>query len=159
MRKSITSLVAALAIICTFQFFSIPAAASSARWPKYARNVTFGTDFYDTGEYSDPYSMMDIGYVDVFRFQVPESGSVTINLKAESDAVPFLELYKTSDTEERLWFGFDITRDSYDYDYDEDGYWSEWQVELEKGNYYLYVVYDSDDMEIPFTYNIDYTTN
>lgn len=157
MRNRIITFVAALTMICSITYFSIPAAAANPRWPNSARNVEMGTAFTETGTTSDPYLLNNASYVDSFRFQVPESGNITIYIQAETNAVPFIRLYTTNNTEQPVWYGYDDTRAAYDYDYDNDVYWSVWTVDLEEGNYYLQVLHNWDSLGVPLTYYIDYT--
>lgn len=154
MRKRVIAFLAALTIFCTFQLYGMPVQAAS--WPDRARNIQVNTGFYDTCTYSDPYSLMDIGYVKVYRFQVPASGTVTINVKGRTSDVPFFYIYKTTNTDSVLWCGGSYNRSSYDYDYNSGLFWSKWTISLKSGNYYLRVLHN-ETVQTKLAYKLAYS--
>lgn len=155
MKKRFMAFIAALTIFCTFQMSAIPVQA--AGWPSYARNVSVGTTFYETGTYSDPYSYTDASYMKVFRFQMPGSGKLTISMKAGTDSVPCFRIYRTSNTEDNIAYGYSGNRSSYDYDYSSNGFWSKWTFSLGKGNYYMLILNHSWTMNIRYACKLSYT--
>lgn len=155
MKTRLTAILAAISMLCSFQFFSIPAKA--AGWPSYARNVSLETSFYETGTYSDPYSYIDASYMKVFRFQMPGSGKLTVKMKAGTDSVPCFRIYRTSNTEDSIAYGYSGNRSSYDYDYSSNGFWSNWTFSLGKGSYYMLVLHHSGTMNIRYACKLAYT--
>ena len=155
MKKRMRRFAAVLMMICTFGASGIM--ANAAGWPSYARNVSLNKSFTETGTQNDPYSLMDACYMDIFRFQVPASGTITLKLKGKTDSVPCFHIYKTTNTDNSLWFGYSGNRAGYDYDYGTNGFWSKWSFKLGKGNYYLMVLHGSDTMNIRYTYNIGFS--
>lgn len=152
LKNNLRRTAAVILMICTFGASGIFAAA--AGWPSYARNVTVNKAFTEMGTQTDPYSLMDACYMDVFRFQVPAGGKITVKMKGNTDSVPCFRLYRTSDTENYLWFGYSGNRDGYDYS--SGGFWSKWSFNLGKGNYYLQVLHSAGTMNIRYTYTIGY---
>lgn len=154
MRKILYLLLAVSVFFCTLSGASTRVEA--AGWPSYAQNVSLDKTYTEMGYQTDPYLSIDASYVDIFRFSVPASGKITLHITSKTDSVPSFRMYRTNNTEDSIWFGYEGNRSSYDYDYNYDGFYSNWSIDLASGSYYLMILYGSDSMNVNFNYTLKY---
>lgn len=152
MKKLLCIVLTLSVLICTFAGLSFQ--ADAAGWSTYAKGVSLNSTFSETGTDSDPYSLMDASYMDIFRFTVPAKGTVTLKLSGAIDSVPFFHVYKTSDTENSLWYGYDGNRSHYDYV--SGSFVSNWNIKLGAGQYYLMTLYGSQAMNTNYKFRLNY---
>lgn len=125
-----------------------------AAWQNYAKTIKLNQAYSIKGTQEDPYFLSDGCYADVYRFTVPAKGTVSFRLKSRSADVPDFRLYKTSQPDDYLWFGWFGNRTKIS---DVNGVFnSKWNIQLSKGSYYLQILYGSRTMNTKYTFAAKY---
>ena len=125
-----------------------------AAWQNYAKTIRLNRAYSMRGTQNDPYFLSDGCYTDILRFTVPAKGTVSFRLRSRSADVPNFRLYRTSDPDNYVWFGYSGNRSKLT---DSNGvFTSKWNVKLSSGSYYLQVLYGHMTMNTKYSFAAKY---
>lgn len=150
--KKVTSILMAVIVFVLLLF--TPQTEAHAAWQDYAKTIGLNRTYSLKGTQNDPYFLSDGCYVDILRFSVPAKGTVSFVLRSRTADTPNFRLYRTSNPDDYVWFGYSGNRAKIA---DRNGvFTSKWNVGLSAGTYYLQVLYGSQKMNVKYAFAAKY---